>query len=268
MTARTYPSSQARTAAFSYDLHNAVAQAVLGDEGMIGDNSVDLILTDPPYIISKDSGFTKKDADGKGGGDKRFQVYQTDFGNWDRDEFTMADLEHIVRSFFRIMRPGAVAVIFFDLWKCSDLADMLQSAGFANIRIIEWLKTNAVPINSRANYLSNAREIAVVASKPGAPPTFNAESHTGIFREPIYHAKDRFHPTQKSLNLFEQLIALHSNEGDVVLDCFSGSATTGVAAINTRRHYIGCEPDAEYFRKSSERLAQALRASADAEAVA
>lgn len=264
MTARTYPTSQDRAEAYSYELHNAIAQTVLDDCDMIGDNSIDLILTDPPYIISKESGFTKLDAEGKGGGDKRFQVYKTDFGNWDRDEFTMADLDHIVTSYFRMLRPGGVVIVFFDLWKCSDLADILEGAGFENIRIIEWLKTNAVPINSRANYLSNAREVAVVASKPGAAPTFNADHHTGIFREPIYHAKDRFHPTQKSLSLFEELIRLHSNEGDVVLDCFSGSATTGVAAINTKRHYIGCEPDEEYFRKSSERLSQAMRSAKEA----
>lgn len=268
MTAKTYKTNHARAKTHSYELHNAIAQAVLDDEDMIGDNSIDLILTDPPYIISKKSGFTELDEHGNGKGMKRFQTYQTDFGNWDRDEFTMADLDHIVQSYFRILRPGGVAVIFFDLWKCSDLADMLEGAGFKNIRIIEWLKTNAVPINSRANYLSNAREIAVVASKPGAEPTFNTEAHTGIFREPIYHGKDRFHPTQKSLKLFEQLIKLHSNEGDVVLDCFSGSATTGVAAINKKRHYIGCEPDEEFFEKSSERLAQAMLAATDTEVAA
>ena len=268
MTTQNHATNCKHSADFSYELHNSVAQKILDDEHTIGDNTVDLILTDPPYIISKESGFTKLDENGKGGGDKRFQGYQTDFGNWDRDEFTMDDLDHIVKSYHRILKPGGVAVIFFDLWKSSDLSRILEDAKFENIRIIEWLKTNAVPINSRANYLSNAREIAIVASKPGAKPVFNAEAHTGIFREPIYHAKDRFHPTQKSLKLFEQLIALHSNPGDVVLDCFSGSATTGVAAINTKRHYIGCEPDAEYFEKSSERLAQAMDTAEDIEASA
>ena len=268
MTVKDHKQNSEKTEKFSYKLHNAIAQTVLDGASIIGDLSVDLILTDPPYIISKESGFTKLDANGNGSGDKRFQVYKTDFGNWDRDEFTMTDLDHIVKSYFRILRPGGVAVIFFDLWKCSDLADILEGAGFENIRIIEWLKTNAVPINSRANYLSNAREIAVVASKPGAKPTFNAEAHDGIFREPIYHAKDRFHPTQKSLKLFEQLIELHSSEGDVVLDCFSGSATTGIAAINTKRHYIGCEPDAEYFEKSSARLSQAMSTALNANALA
>lgn len=54
--------------------------------------------------------------------------------------------------------------------------------------------------------------------------------------------------------MFEELVAAHTNPGDLVMDCFSGSATTGAAAIRTGRSYIGCEPDAEFFAKSSERL--------------
>jgi len=54
--------------------------------------------------------------------------------------------------------------------------------------------------------------------------------------------------------LFEELIMKHSNEGDLVLDCFAGSATTAVAAKNTNRNFIGCEADEEYYNKSKERL--------------
>lgn len=248
-------------------LHNAVAADVLADNSFIADGEIDLILTDPPYIISRDSGFQKKDEHGVGGGLKRFQTYSTDFGGWDRDEFTMQDLDEVIQKFHRILKPGGVAVVFFDIWKVSVLAEMFKSAGFENISMIEWLKTNAVPINARKTYLSNAREIAVVASRAGARPTFRnvgdgekGSFHSaGIFRHPIYHAKDRFHPTQKSLSLFEDLIGIHSAPGDVVLDCFSGSATTGVAAANMGRHYIGCEPDREFFDKSSDRLIAALR---------
>jgi len=71
---------------------------------------------------------------------------------------------------------------------------------------------------------------------------------------PLQGGKDRFHPTQKSLPLFEALITKHSNEGDLVLDCFAGSATTAIAAHRTGRKFIGCEMDEEYYKKSIERI--------------
>lgn len=56
----------------------------------------------------------------------------------------------------------------------------------------------------------------------------------------------------------EELIKKHSNENDIVLDCFAGSCTTGLAAINTNRQFIGCEIDPEYYNKSIERLKKYL----------
>jgi site-specific DNA-methyltransferase (adenine-specific) len=85
-------------------------------------------------------------------------------------------------------------------------------------------------------------------------PTFNSEYDNGIYRYPIYHGKDRFHPTQKSLKLFEELIEKHSNEGDTVLDCFLGSGTTAVAALNTKRKFTGCEIDNGYYIEMSNRV--------------
>lgn len=242
----------------SVELYNATAQNVIGKPEHIADHTVDMILTDPPYIISKASGFQKRDENGKGGGLKRFQNYATDFGAWDRDTFSMRDLRDVITDFNRILRPGGVVIVFFDLWKMSLLAEMLRDEGFENIAMIEWRKTNAVPINARHNYLTNSREIAIAASKPGQAPIYKTDNNTGAFDYPIYHAKDRFHPTQKSLGLFEELITCHTNPGDMVLDCFSGSATTGLAAVRTGRHYIGCEPDVDYFRQSWDRLERAL----------
>ena len=85
-------------------------------------------------------------------------------------------------------------------------------------------------------------------------PTFNSKYDKGIYNYPLQGGKDRFHPTQKSLPLFEDLIQKHSNEGDIVLDCFAGSATTAIAAIKTNRKFNGCELDKEYFTKAKERI--------------
>jgi DNA modification methylase len=77
-----------------------------------------------------------------------------------------------------------------------------------------------------------------------------------LYKFPICHDKGRFHPTQKPLDLISELIKKHSNEGDLVLDCFSGSGTTAAACIQTNRNFIGCEISEEYYKKSVERLNQ------------
>jgi site-specific DNA-methyltransferase (adenine-specific) len=71
---------------------------------------------------------------------------------------------------------------------------------------------------------------------------------------PLQGGKDRFHPTQKSLKLFEDLVNKHSNPGDLVLDPFSGSGTTAVASKMHGRNFIGCEIDQDYYNKSIDRL--------------
>lgn len=129
----------------------------------------------------------------------------------------------------------------------------MKKANFKQIRFIEWIKTNPVPLNSKTNYLTNSREIAILGVKVGKP-TFNSKYDNGIYKYPICQDKGRFHPTQKPLALIEELIVKHSNEGDTVLDCFSGSGTTAVAAYKEKRNFFGCELSKEYFEKSILRL--------------
>ena len=71
---------------------------------------------------------------------------------------------------------------------------------------------------------------------------------------PLQSGKNRFHPTQKSLSLFEELIKKHSNENDTVLDTFLGGGTTLIACKNTNRKFKGCELNKEYFDKVKEIL--------------
>tara|TARA_Y100000004_G_scaffold129076_1_gene145454 strand:- start:216 stop:1097 length:882 start_codon:yes stop_codon:yes gene_type:complete len=271
----------------------------------IPDNSVDLILTDPPYITSRDSGMDKwvkhvEQQDSEGAENikteedweklktveewdawfdkskvseknrpkkltsmkKDFLKYgsiygkkyavTTNYGKWD-SEFTLEKLDLFVKHFHRILRDGGTCIVFFDIWKLTNLKDILEGSKFKQLRFIEWIKTNPQPINSSVNYLTNCREIALLGIKK-SKPTFNSKYDKGIYEHPLQGGKERFHPTQKSLPLFEELINKHSNEGDLVLDCFAGSATTGVAALKTNRRFIGCELDKEYYEKASKRL--------------
>ena len=210
--------------------------------------TVDLVLTDPPYIISKPSGFKSVV-----NGEKRFAV-STEHGEWDKPEnFSLEDLGESINEYYRVLKKHGTAIVFCDLWKISKVKRLMEKAGFKQIRMIEWIKTNPVPLNSKRNYLSNAREIALLGVKV-SKPTFNSSYDNGIYQFPICHEKGRFHPTQKPYPLMWALIEKHSNAGDVVLDTFAGAATTLIAAKNLQRKYIGCELDKEYYDKAEERL--------------
>lgn len=212
------------------------------------DESVHLVLTDPPFAISRKTGFASGENTGKD--TDRFRV-SYEFGDWD-----VVDLDYFHALFteaYRKLVKGGTMVVFYDLWKIQELKELLESIGFRMFRMIEWLKTNPVPINSSKNYLTNSRELAIVCVK-GSKPVFNSQYNRGVFEYPIYQGKDRFHPTQKSLQLFQELVNIHSNEGDVVLDFFGGSGTTQVAAYLEGRQYLGCEKDESTYLKTKERL--------------
>jgi site-specific DNA-methyltransferase (adenine-specific) len=248
----------------------------------IDNNSVDLFLTDPPYIISKETGMNKlkkkitKLVNGKNlKTEKEWEIfkkgkkytddskkknylkygnvsgkkysYSTDYGEWDK-QFTMKILEKYIEQYYKKLRKGGTIIIWFDLWKITPLKELLEKYKFKQIRMIEWIKTNPIPLNQSVNYLSNAREIALLAVK-GGKPTFKGKYDKGIYEYPIQSGKYRFHPTQKNLKLFEEIILKHTNENDLVVDTFLGGGTTAFACKNTNRNFIGCELDKKFYNK-------------------
>ena len=263
-----------------WKLHNKDGLLFLQED--VEDNSVDLILTDPPYIISRDSGmnthYNNVKNNEKAGGDevkteeewtayklkhsveddtnkenymKYGSIYgkkycvKTDYGEWD-SQFTMETLDKFVGTYYKKLKKGGTMIMFFDLWKITQLKEIMENHKFKQLRFIEWIKTNPQPLNSSTNYLTNCREIAIVGIK-GAKPTFNSKYDNGIYQYPLQGGKKRFHPTQKSLDLFEELILKHSNEGDLVVDTFLGGGTTYFASKNTKRNFKGCEISEEYY---------------------
>lgn len=218
----------------------------------IPDDSIDLVLIDPPYAISKDSNFNKGKP--KNNDCDRFRI-SIDFGEWDDgNSFTEDDLNFIINQLYRVLKTGGTLICFYDLWKITTLSNILKNNKFVQLRFLEWIKTNPVPINSKINYLTNAREIMISAVKKKSP-VFNSEYDNGIYSYPICHGKERtIHPTQKPLALINDLILKHSNENDMVLDCFMGSGSTGVSCLNTNRNFIGMELDEKYFSIAKERI--------------
>lgn len=255
----------------------------------ITNKSIDLILTDPPYKISKETGMgnlhkmieenkekgitsVKTEQEWEQVKDKYIgkkedmteeqmkqnyitygSIYgskysvQTQYGDWD-ENFTLETLDQFVQEFYKKLRVGGTVIIFFDFKKITYLFDILEKHKFKQPRLIEWVKTNPQPLNSKINYLNNAREMAVLAVK-GRNPTFHSQYDNGIYHFPKPGGKIRIHKTQKSLPLFEELIKKHSNENDVVLDTFLGGGTTAMACRNTNRKFMGCEVNKEYYDK-------------------
>lgn len=257
----------------------------------IDNNSIDLVLTDPPYITSTETGmgnlykqikenkekgieYVKTEEEWESVKDKykdkekmseetmkqNFMKYgsifgskysvQTEYGDWDTN-FTMEILDNFIGEYYKKLKKGGTIIIFFDLWKITPLKELMDKHKFKQIRFIEWIKTNPQPLNSKTNYLTNCREMALLGVK-GGKPIFNSSYDNGIYRYPIQGGKKRFHPTQKSLPLFEELIRKHSEEGGIVLDTFLGSGTTAIASKNTKRKFMGCEVSKEYYDKLME----------------
>lgn len=207
--------------------------------------SVDLILTDPPYAISRKTGFAslgKKSVE-------RFAV-SMDFGKWDEEEIK---IDKFSKDMFRVLKNGATAIVFYDLWKFNFLAMAMEAAGFKQLRFITWEKKNPVPLNSKRNYLTNSREVAVLGVK-GGKPVFHGEYDNGVYRFPIPNNGKRYHPTQKPLGLMKELIRKHSNKGQWVVDPFLGSGTTGIAAVKLYRKFAGCDADQKYVKIARSRI--------------
>ena len=201
---------------------------------------VDLIVTDPPYNISVKNNFhTMKGRQG------------IDFGEWDKN----FNLTSWIKPAIELLKPSG-NIIIFNAWRnMGEISEELERNGCIVKEMIQWQKSNPMPRNRDRLYVTSC-EFAIWATK-GKGWTFNRQRsnfENTIFNYPIVNGKNRLHPTQKPVTLIEDLIKIHSNEGDIVLDPFMGSGTTAEAAINTGRKYIGFEVDENYFKSACDRL--------------
>lgn len=213
--------------------------------------SIDLILVDPPYLISRNSGFARYSEDANKDMVVKYGKVSIDFGEWDKEDI---DWDLLFKEYYRVLKPGGTLIFFFDIWKAGMVKEVAERHRFRQPRIGQWHKTNPVPINSKINYLSNAIEyfFSFVKDKK---PTFNSEYDSGIYRHPLCHGKERLdHPTQKPLALMREIVEKHSNPGDLVLDTFAGSGTTGHACLLSGRNFILVERDESYFALIEKRL--------------
>lgn len=216
----------------------------------IDSKSINLIVIDPPYLISRDSNFKRGGKNAKKELLAKYDI-SIDFGEWDKVDINW---DFLFNEYKRILKDGGTLIIFYDIWKSKDLKELASKYNFKQPRVCSWIKTNPVPVNSKINYLSNSTEYFFTFVK-GKNPTFNSEYDNGVYRYPICQGKERLkHPTQKPLSLISDLVLKHSNPGDIVLDNFAGTGTLGHACLLNNRDFILIEKDINYFNILSERI--------------
>ena len=205
--------------------------------------SVNALITDPPYNIAKDNNFKSM---GRAG---------IDFGEWDKNFNLVSWLPIAVDK----VKKGGNIVIFTDWKSTTPIVEELEKLNCEVKDMIRIEKSNPMPRNRDRRFIVDY-EIAIWSVKKGAKWTFNRISET--YERPLIKTKvtpksekiDEGHPTQKNVETMEWLIERLTNERDVVLDPFMGSGTTGVACQNLNRRFIGYELDENYYSMANKRM--------------
>lgn len=211
----------------------------------IPDHSVDLILTDPPYNLGDYStGNIKMD-------------WRADFNNdiaaWDTDFAPAAWLA----EFRRILKPTGNIVAFTSYNLLGDWHRAFDPV-FDTFQFMVWHKTNPAPKLRRAGFL-NSCELIVFAWNKGHTWNFGKQNEMHNFIEtPICMGGERVtdpkHPTQKPLSVLRHILKIASNPGDIVLDPFMGVGSTGVAALEMERRFIGIDMEPSYVKAAKTRI--------------
>jgi site-specific DNA-methyltransferase (adenine-specific) len=189
------------------------------------DNSVDLILTDPPYGINADKGGIV----GIGSSPQTLRIYDDDW-----DSFTPSK-----EVFDEILRVGKKIIIFGGNY-------FIDKLPFKKSWIV-WDK------------IGNQKQLGFLSDVELAWTNFDrnlSKKYTIIQKGFIAEEKQRFHPTQKPVKLFREIIKDYTEEGDIVLDCFCGSGTTAVACKEINRKFICSDIQQKYVDITNKRLQQ------------
>jgi DNA modification methylase len=211
--------------------------------------SVDLVVTDPPYNIAADHRRTKQ-------GNQIMSTKEA-WGEWDSYHPFDYDLMMltVMSECYRILKPGGSLYLFTARQDNGFFVRKAVERGFTYQNQLALLKRNPLPHFSQTNWRS-AFELCLYVSK-GKPKTFHFLSQAecvNVYPYPI-PTKETAHPTEKPLAFIKRLIQVSSNEGELVVDPFMGSGTTAVACQQLNRQFIGFERIAEYVQMAQGRLA-------------
>ena len=208
---------------------------------LIDDNSIDLVIIDPPYLLNIN----------KVKNVSNMNKYANDLLNL-KDGFDLKVLDLLIQKMKKIN-----IYIYCSKRQVKDLLNYFSNKN-CNHEILTWHKQNPSPLINN-NYLPDTEYILFFREK-------------GVKLYGNYHTKRKYyisltnkvdkqkykHPTIKPLELIEYHIENSSKEGDLILDCFAGSGTTLVGAINKNRRYIGFEIDKNYYEIAKKRIEEAV----------
>lgn len=239
--------------------------------GSVAEGSIDCIWTDPPYLLSND-GMTC--IAGK--------MVKVNKGEWDRSRGVELDHEFNrawLKACHRVLKPAGSIWVSGTLHVYLSVGMAMQQEGFRILNDIVWEKP-APPPNLGCRCFTHSTEILLWATKAkkGSKEryTFNydvmKEENGGKQMKNVWRmmppASDEKelgkHPTQKPLGLVARCLRASTNAGDTVIDPFTGSGTTGVAALLLGRNFLGCEREQKYVQLAIRRLSRPEDLPADA----
>lgn len=216
----------------------------------IPDGSVDMIIADPPYVISKESNFhTMPDRKNKRTG--------TNFGGWD-DEF---DNKEWINLSYKKLKSGGSLIVFNDFKKASIIYEIATSIKYEYKDTIIWHKTNPMPRNRDRRYVPNIEMLQWYIKDKNWIFNRQNEKYESCIKSYASESGGgfkRYHKTQKPVALITDLLLIHSNKGDIVLDPFLGGGTTAIACENINRKWVCIEKEEDYCKISVERLKEHL----------
>ncbi|MEM9705550.1 MAG: DNA methyltransferase [Pseudomonadota bacterium] len=228
------------------------------------DASVDLVFADPPYNLQLGDGLTRPDHSPVDGVTEEWDQFATfkAYDDFTRDWLTQAR---------RVLKPNGALWVIGAYHNIFRVGSVLQDLGFWILNDVIWTKTNPMP-NFRGARFTNAHETLIWASRSQrARPCFNyAAMKAGNedlqmrsdWRLPICTGAERLkdedgkkvHPTQKPEALLHRILTATSKPGDLVLDPFFGSGTTGAVAKKLGRRFLGIEQDQKYIEAARARI--------------
>ncbi len=235
------------------------------------ENSVQMIFADPPYFLSND-GITCQAG----------KMVSVNKGKWDKSEGFQKDYDFTkswISKCKRILNETGTIWISGTLHIIYKVGCILEELGFKLLNDIVWFKPNASP-NLACRYFTHSHETILWAKKdPDAKHIFNYDAMKSwdvskdlinnqgkqmrsVWSIPLTPQREKVngkHPTQKPLELLLRIIKASTNEGDLILDPFNGSGTTGMAAEILNRKYIGIDLEKEYLDLTIARHAELLK---------
>ncbi len=216
---------------------------VKGARKYLEDDSVDLIVTDPPYNLNY-------------GGTTSRRTKKPRFGQFANDHLTIREYYRFTRSWleeaYRVLKPERHLYVFIDWRMYSYLFIWLQRVGFKIKNLVVWDKKYF----GMGNYYRYQHELIIFAwkGKRAVPLRLRKRNVPDIWQIPKLSASSMIHPTEKPVEVMKRIIEYSSEPGELVVDFFAGSGASGEAAVELGRKYIGFELDEKYSLHGNGRI--------------